>query len=89
MQNTTRLRPLIRKEHLFFVLFISLVACSEREVPPSSDQAIRRVENCVCYRSAEGQKLQPWQLSWNDAEKLRTQFSHCICQAHIDPKERS
>jgi hypothetical protein len=75
-----------RKESLFVILSVFLMACSKGELPPVSDQAIRRVENCVCYRSAEGQQLAPSELSWNDPEKLRIQFSHCICQAYIDLK---
>ena len=51
-----------------------------------ADEAIRRVDNCVCSRSAEGQQLQPWELAWNDPAKLRQHFSHCVCQAHIDLK---
>jgi hypothetical protein len=26
----------------------------------------------------------PWEIAWDDAEKLRKQISHCVCQATID-----
>ena len=66
--------------------FVLLAACSPKSSVSSADAAIQRVENCVCYKSIEAQNLQPWQLAWNDSEKLRKQFSHCICQAQIDIK---
>lgn len=53
----------------------------------SDEQAITRVENCVCYRSVEGQKLEPWQLSWKKPQKLKEQFTDCSCQIHIDMKK--
>lgn len=61
-----------------------LVACTNPPQKLLGDEAIRRVENCVCYATAEGQNLKPWELAWDEPEKLRTQFSHCVCQAHID-----
>ena len=69
-----------------FLLSLSflLSACQPTPTRPSGDEAIRRVDNCVCYKSAEGQQLKPWELAWEDPEKLRNQFSHCICEAHID-----
>jgi hypothetical protein len=30
--------------------------------------------------------LKPWQLSWEDPDKLRQQVSHCVCETHIDLK---
>jgi hypothetical protein len=69
-----------------FALSVFLTACSSKSNTPSADAAIDRVENCVCYRSIESQNLKPWQLAWDNPEKLRKQFSHCICQAQIDVK---
>lgn len=73
------------KHTLIFVICSTLLgACSTPQQKLSGDDAIRRVESCTCYTSTEGQKLSPWELGWDDPEKLRMQFSHCICQAHID-----
>jgi hypothetical protein len=57
---------------------------SARGLAASADQAIRRVDKCVCFRTAEGQQLRPWELAWNDAEKIKQQLSHCVCEADID-----
>lgn len=64
-----------------------LAACHTMQpVAPqhAGDSAITRVQNCVCYASVEGQKLQPWELSWDDPAKLRTQLTRCTCEAEID-----
>jgi hypothetical protein len=67
------------------IAIIPLVASSaELTSKWSGDDAIRRVENCVCYASVEGQNLKPWQIAWDDPEKLRKQISHYVCQAYID-----
>jgi hypothetical protein len=50
----------------------------------SGDSAIRRVENCVCYKSIDAQNLEAWEIGWNDSDKLRKQVSHCICEAYIE-----
>jgi hypothetical protein len=50
----------------------------------AGDDAIRRVEDCVCYKSIDAQNLQPWELAWDAPDKLRKQISHCVCRAHID-----
>lgn len=72
-------------KQVLLVLTFSILATGCREANPvAADSAIRRIENCVCYRSVEGQKLQPWQLAWKNPEKLRQQFSHCVCNVHID-----
>lgn len=55
----------------------------------AGDSAIARVQNCVCYASVEGQKLKPWELSWDDPAKLRTQISRCTCEADIDVRNVS
>ena len=62
----------------------SLSACQTTQPTYKGDSAISRVDNCVCYKSTESQKLQPWEMAWNDPEKLRKQISHCVCEAHID-----
>jgi len=83
----TRLKNMTRlKLTIFLSLASCLAACTGSGSAVAPDQAIRRVDNCICYKSAEGQQLEPWKLAWDDAEKLRTQFSHCVCQAHIDLK---
>jgi hypothetical protein len=72
---------------MLFSAVLVLVGCqSTPSKPVFGDEAIRRVEKCTCYTSAEGQQLKPWELAWDDVEKLRKQFSHCVCQAHIDLK---
>ena len=50
----------------------------------AGDDAIKRVENCVCYRSVDGQRVKTWEIDWGNSDKLRSQISHCVCQAHID-----
>lgn len=50
----------------------------------AGDEAITRVNNCVCYASVDGQQLKPWELGWGDAAKLRKQLSRCTCEADID-----
>ncbi len=70
---------------LLLAIPFALAACQNPE-SGAADDSIRRVEGCVCYRSAEGQQLQPWQLDWKDPDKLRQQVSHCVCEAHIDLK---
>lgn len=71
--------------HILLATILAVLSgCQRAPAKPTGDAAIRRVDNCVCYRSAEGQQLQPWELAWKDPEKLREQFSHCVCQAHID-----
>ncbi len=49
-----------------------------------SDSAIRRVDDCVCYKHIDSQNLKPWEIDWDNPEKLKTQISHCICSAEID-----
>jgi len=51
-----------------------------------TDDAIQRVDNCVCYKSIKAQNLNPWELAWDSADKLKEQFSHCVCEAQIDIK---
>jgi hypothetical protein len=69
------------------LLSLSLIApACQRADLGFADDAIRRIEDCVCYKSAEGQQLEPWQLTWNDPDKLRQEVSHCVCKVHIDLK---
>jgi hypothetical protein len=49
-----------------------------------SDSAIRRVDDCVCYKHIDSQNLKPWEIEWDNPEKLRKQISHCVCSAEID-----
>ena len=73
------------KNLLWAIAFLPIVSSSaEQPLKWAGDDAIRRVENCVCYASVEGQNLKPWQIAWDDPEKLRKQISHCVCQVHID-----
>ncbi|MCY1405166.1 hypothetical protein D3C76_370400 [compost metagenome] len=53
----------------------------------TNDDGVTRVDNCVCYKSSEGQQLQQSQMAWKDPEALQEQFSHCICRAFIDLKK--
>ena len=74
----------------FHSLFLSAaclatgVLAQQEAAPPLGDSAIRRVEDCVCYASVEGQNLKPWEFAWDNPEKLRSQVSHCVCKVHID-----
>lgn len=69
-----------------FSLCYLIVGCQATPTKLSGDEAIRRVEGCECFRSVDGQNLNPWELEWDDNESLREQFSHCVCRAHIDLK---
>ena len=70
---------------IFALLLIGILsACQAPQVTSNGDTAIRSVKNCVCYKCAEGQKMEPWQLTWEEPEKLRRQLSHCVCEADID-----
>lgn len=75
-------------KHLLFFVLLSFLANARAETPTakiwSGDSAIRRVENCVCYASIDGQNLKPWEISWDDPDKLRKQITRCVCQAEID-----
>jgi hypothetical protein len=66
------------------ITLAALSACQATHPTLKGDSAISRVDNCVCYKSTDSQKLQPWELAWNDPEKLRMQISHCVCETHID-----
>lgn len=68
------------------VITYQLFAISTAMAEPISapDDAISRVEDCVCYRSIEAQNLAPWEIAWTDPEKLKKQISHCVCKAQID-----
>ncbi|WP_137805283.1 hypothetical protein [Pseudomonas sp. G(2018)] len=53
----------------------------------STNDGVTRLDNCVCYKSPEGQHLQASQIAWNDPDTLQKQFSHCVCRALVDLKE--
>lgn len=53
----------------------------------STNNGITRLDNCVCYKSPEGQHLQASQIAWKDPDTLQKQFSHCVCRALVDLKE--
>ena len=74
----------MRRLALALLLTPLLAASGEQPQQWAGDSAIRRVENCTCYASVDGQNLKPWQIAWNEPETLRKQVSHCVCQAHID-----
>jgi hypothetical protein len=71
--------------------FVMLIAISllTTACQSTNDNGITRLDNCVCYKSSEGQQLQPSQMAWKDPETLQKQFSHCICRALIDLKKVS
>lgn len=50
----------------------------------TSDSAIRRVDGCVCYKHIDSQNLKPWEIEWDNPEKLKKQISHCSCTTEID-----
>lgn len=50
----------------------------------AGDDAIIRVENCVCYKKENAPAIKPWDIDWDDAQLLRKLISHCVCQAEID-----
>jgi hypothetical protein len=70
--------------YCIIAMSLLIAGCQPTPAKLSGDEAIRRVEACEFYRSVEGQKQKPWELEWDNAEKLREQFSHCVCRAHID-----
>lgn len=67
--------------------FVTLIVISLLTTACQSNNGITRIDNCVCYKSAEGQPLQASQIAWKDPEALQKQFSHCICRALVDLKE--
>ena len=74
------------KKLILLITPLILLGCNNNQKIGNSDDVIRRVENCKCYLSVEGQQLKPWELSWDEPEKLRKQFSHCVCETDIDLK---
>lgn len=69
--------------------WVLLIAISLLVTACQSDNGVTRIDNCVCYKSSEGQPLQSSQIAWKDPEALQKQFSHCICRALIDLKKVS
>jgi hypothetical protein len=71
---------------LVFAISLTFQTVADAQAPTSfaGDDAIRRVENCVCYKSIDSQNLKPWELAWKESGKLRKQISHCVCEAFID-----
>ena len=71
---------------LLFGVLLSflLVACAQVPKQCAGDDAIRRVENCVCYKNIDAQNLKPWEIAWDSPEELRKQISYCVCEAQID-----
>ncbi|MGH8385898.1 MAG: hypothetical protein ACRESJ_10415 [Pseudomonas sp.] len=67
--------------------FVMLVAVSLLTTACQSDNGITRLDNCVCYKSPEGQHVPASQISWTDPDTLQKEFSHCICRALVDLKK--
>jgi hypothetical protein len=69
--------------------FVMLIAISllTTACQSTNDNGITRLDNCVCYKSSEGQQSQLSQTAWKDPEALQKQFSHCICRALVDLKK--
>ena len=67
--------------------FVMLIAISLLTSACQSDNGVTRLDNCVCYKTAEGQKTQTSPMAWQDPETLREQFSHCMCRALVDLKK--
>ncbi|EPA99186.1 hypothetical protein D3C76_913420 [compost metagenome] len=63
---------------------VMLIAISLLTTACQSDNGVTRLDNCVCYKTVEGQKTQASPMDWQDTEKVREQFSHCICRAWVD-----
>ncbi|MCY1416046.1 hypothetical protein D9M71_315470 [compost metagenome] len=72
---------------MLLMSFVMVSACQSTQSSCAGDEAITRVDECVCYKAGEGQQKEPWKLAWNDSDKLRQQLSHCVCQTYIDPKK--
>ncbi|MDZ5436167.1 hypothetical protein T3H00_26315 [Pseudomonas fluorescens] len=67
---------------------VTLIAiCLLTTACQSTNDGITRLDNCVCYKSPEGQHLQASQIAWKDPDTLQKQFSHCVCRALVDLKE--
>ena len=49
-----------------------------------------RLTNCLCIRNVEGQKLEPWQLPWQDTKKLVSLIAQCVCAGEqVDLNDQS
>nr|WP_180205072.1 hypothetical protein [Pseudomonas sp. SbOxS1]NYU05083.1 hypothetical protein [Pseudomonas sp. SbOxS1] len=66
---------------------VMLIAISLLTTACQSDNGVTRLDNCVCYKTAEGQKTQASPMDWQDPDTVREQFSHCICRAWVDLKK--
>ena len=53
----------------------------------SDDYGITKLDNCVCYKTPEGQHIQLSQVASIDPDTLQENFSHCVCRALIDLKK--
>lgn len=69
------------------IVMLIAIALLTTACQSTNDDGITRIDNCVCYKSSEGQQLQSSQMAWNDPETLQKEFSHCICRALIDLKK--
>lgn len=68
--------------------FVMLIAISLLTTAcQSTDNGVTRLDNCVCYKSSEGQKMPASSMAWQDPDTLQEQFSHCICRAYVDLKK--
>ena len=68
------------------IVMLIAIAMLTTACQSTNDDGITRIDNCVCYKSSEGQQLQSSQMAWKDPETLQKEFSHCICRALIDLK---
>ncbi|MFJ2694470.1 hypothetical protein [Pseudomonas sp. NPDC087336] len=66
---------------------VMLIAISLLTTACQSDNGVTRLDNCVCYKTVEGQKTQSSPMAWQDPETVREQFSHCVCRALVDLKK--
>jgi len=69
---------------ILFLVTLSSHAATQEDGAFLGDSAIRRVDNCECYKHIDYQNLKPWEIKWDNPEELRKQISHCICSADID-----
>ena len=69
------------------IVMLIAIAMLTTACQSTNDDGITRIDNCVCYKSSEGQQLQSSQMAWKDPETLQKEFSHCICRALIDLKK--
>jgi hypothetical protein len=64
-----------------------LIAIALLTTACQSNNGVTRLDNCTCYKTAEGLKTQASPMASQDPATLREQYSHCVCRALVDLKK--